>query len=163
MKRAVLITLFAASLLSCSDAAGPVATASATVIRVTTSGSGSVDATLDVALTNQTSMDIQLAPCGGASLEKQNASGEWDQVWSAACFTISHDNAIIPAGTSITLTQRITAQGNGDTWPGVGLDGTYRLRYYVFPSDALMKRIARVTNLIAGTPVVSNEFEFPAS
>lgn len=162
MKRAVLFGLSAAFALSCSDATGPVATVSATVTRVTTGAPGTVDALLDAELTNTTSVEIQLAPCGGLSLERQNESGQWESVWSVACALItSTDKMIIPAGSSRTLTVRITVQGNGEAWPSAGLDGTYRLRFYVLPPDRLIKRIATVTNLISATPVVSNEFTFP--
>jgi hypothetical protein len=157
MKRALWVGLCAAAVLSCSDATGPVATVSATVTRVTTGAPGSLDAFLDVELTNTSSVGIQLAPCA-LSLERQNAAGEWEQVWSLACLASASTDNLIPAGSSKTLTVRITAQGNGQSWPSAGLDGTYRLRFYVFPPDGLIKRMATVTNMISATPVVSNEF-----
>lgn len=164
MQRAILVGFSAACVLSCSDATGPLATVSATVTRVTSTASGSVDAMLDVELTNATSMAIRLAACA-VSLERQSASGGWDEVWSLACAAIatSTDTDIIPAGSSRTLPIRITAQGNGETWPSAGLDGTYRVRLHVFPSEEVIKRMASVTNLISATPVVSNEFVFPQS
>ena len=165
MKRAVLFGFCAAAFLSCSDATGPVATASATVTRVTLGAPGSVDATLDIEMTNETSMAIHLAPCGGLSLERQSDSGGWDQVWSLACapLTTSTNTIIIPAGSSRTLTTRITAQGSGATWPSGGLDGVYRIRIHVFPPDDVIERLASVTNLISAMPVISNEFAFPRS
>ena len=164
MKRAVFFGLFAASMLSCSDATGPVATVSVSVTRVTSTASGSVDAMLDVELTNATSMAIRLAACA-VSLERENASGGWEEVWSLACaaLTTSMNTIIIPAGSSRTLPLRITAQGNGETWPSAGLDGTYRVRLHVSPSEDQVKRMASVTNLISATPVISNEFAFPSS
>ena len=164
MNRAVLFGFVAVSVLSCSDSIGPVATVSVTVTRVTLGPPGSVDAMLDVELTNATSIEIRLASCA-VSLERQNISGGWDEVWSLACAAVatSTNTDIIPAGSSRTLPIRITAQGNAETWPSAGLDGTYRIRLHFFPSDELIERMASVTNLISATPVISNEFAFPSS
>lgn len=148
-------------MLSCSDATGPVATVSATVTSATTSASGSLDALLDVELTNATSMEIRLVPCA-MSLERENIEGEWDQVWSLLCSLLNlGPGLVIPAAASKTISVRITAHGNGATWPSGGLDGNYRLKVHFFPPDALIKRMVSVTDAFTATPVVSNEFEFP--
>jgi len=119
---------------------------------------------IDVELTNATSNAIRLAACA-VSLERRDAAGGWDEVWSLACAAIarSTNTDVIPAGASKTLTIRVTAQGSGDTWPSTGLDGVYRVRLNVFPSEEIIKRMASVTNSISATPVVTNEFSFLAS
>ena len=116
---------------------------------------------LDVELTNSTSREIYLAPCG-ISLERENVAGAWDPMWSVVCLavTTSTNPMVIPSGSSKTLTVRISG-GNGTSWPSVGLDGKYRLRLHFFPPDDQIRRMTAVTNLISATPVVSNEFSFP--
>ena len=145
--------------LSCSSSTGPVATASATVTSVAIGEQGSVDARLDVELSNTTSADIRLAPCA-MSLERETVSGHWEEVWSLACALSGLDEGLLlPAGSSKSISVRITAQ-SATTWPADGVDGTYRLRVYFFPSDAAIKRMSWATNLISAKPVVSNEFAF---
>lgn len=155
----------AAFSLSCSDATGPVATVSATVTRLTTGPQGSLDAldaTLDVEMNNATSLPIRLASCA-MSLERQNIEGEWEEVWSLACALITAgDPTLIPGGASRSIQVRITALGNGTSWPSGAVEGTYRLRLHFFPSDAIVRRMARVDNLVTAQAVVSNEFAFPA-
>ena len=158
MLRAVLTVVVGILFLSCSDTTGPLATVSATVTNVATSAAGSLDAKLDVAITNSSSQDIYLATCA-TSLERQNAEADWEQVWSVVCALItSTDRVIIPAGASRAIPVRITAQGNGTIWPAGGLDGAYRLRLHFFPSDAAIQRMASMTKRITAIAVVSNEF-----
>ena len=159
MFRVVVPVVLTILSLSCSSSTGPVATASATVISVSTGAPGTVDARLEVELSNTTSADIRLAPCA-MSLERETASGDWAEVWSLACAAAGlGDGLLLPAGSSKSISVRITAQ-SATTWPADGLDGTYRLRLHFFPSDAAIKRISALTNLITATPVLSNEFAF---
>ena len=162
MKRVLLVAVVAAfPLLSCSNATGPVATVSATVTRLTMGAPGSLDATLDVEMTNETSYAIYLAACA-MSLERQNVDGVWDQVWSIACPSLTSGWPLfIPAGESRLVPVRITAQANGVNWPSAGLEGIYRLRVAFFPDWGVARRMLSVSNELVAQPVVSNEFAFP--
>lgn len=156
----LLLFAAAAGLLSCSSATGPVATVEVTVTSVAVTNSGALDAVVVAEVTNNTAHDIRLGPCGGVSLERQNGSEAWDSVWSLPCLLVSSSyHVMIAAGTSMPLTTRIIG-GSGTAFPSVTRDGKYRLSFSVFPPDELIERISVVTNLIAATPVVSNEFVF---
>ena len=164
MKRVELVAvlLVAGAAVSCTKATEPVAQISASVVRVQPTTPGSLDVQLEAELTNLTSNEIRLVPCA-LSLERQ-AGSEWEGVWSPACALANLDpGLVIPPMNSRTLPLRIRVEASGSSWPSDGLDGTYRLRFHFFPSDEQIRYMSCVTNGIAATPVVSNEFTFPGT
>jgi hypothetical protein len=163
MMRAVLIAVFAVfPLLSCSNATGPIAVVSANVTRVAMGSPGGLEVALDLEMTNATSRAISPAPCA-MSLERQDSSGDWDAVWSLACFaiTLPVGPMVIPAGESRVIQLHITKDGDGMTWPSVGLEGTYRVQVAFFPDNDDLRRLGSISNLVTAQTVFSNEFVLP--